>query len=278
MGQVIDISWNNVPICPWHAETLGTGRNAAQLKKRGQKSTHRPFGTAFFQPTTSPQAGSCAPTKQAHATGANPVGCPHGCLHGLGLCRRTLSEAGGLNLYGIGQNNLIGMVDPFGMEVKGTFNMANGVVTVKDVDTGATASADAFSGNRRDANNPNSESKRDTGPVPRGNYDILDHPMKDWYALDGPDRTRDDYDQERKRGKFRLHLGTASDGCITVLDDRSPKDYHGNPNINRAPNNPNAKNWDRIRDILNSTRKSTITDAFKKKRTKYGTMTVVYEP
>ena len=41
------------------------GVTLAQLKKRSQKSTHKPVSAAFFHPTTSPRAGSCGPTKQA---------------------------------------------------------------------------------------------------------------------------------------------------------------------------------------------------------------------
>jgi hypothetical protein len=154
------------------------------------------------------------------------------------------------------------------------FDRGSGTVTVTDRDNGATASASAFSGNGPYANDPAYEAMKDSGPLPGGNYDILNHPIKDWFSLDKADGTRDDYDPITKRGKFRFHSGTASDGCVTVTDDRSPLDYHGNPNGNLAPGSSNMGNWDKIRDILNKTTTYPVNDASGRSRPYYGNLHV----
>lgn len=200
---------------------------------------------------------------------------------GRWITRDPVGEEGGVNLYGYVNNNPINWTDTLGLYVDAVFSLSKGTVTVTDWATGATASAIAFAGgvHPNDPAYANARGK-DIGPLPFGNYDILNFPPgqvrgKDWYSLDMADGIRDDYDAVSKRGHFRLHEGTASDGCITVVDDRSPVDYHGDPNANQTPGNPNSKNWDLINNILKTTSTSTLPDAFGKTRTYYGNLRVV---
>jgi len=159
-------------------------------------------------------------------------------------------------------------VDPLGLLVDGTFCMSIGMVTITDRDTGETVSARAFSGNKH-SNDPAyaNATGKDTGPLPAGNYDILDHPSglvdgKPWYDLDSfpHDKVRDDYDPTSKRGKFRLHQGNSSNGCVTVRDDGGE----------------NAEQWDKIHALLQQTNTTTVEDAPQlRTRTYYGNMTVI---
>ena len=188
---------------------------------------------------------------------------------------------GGINSYSYTYSNPLVYIDPMGLEVSGVFDLSGGTFTVTDLDTGATETAEAFSGNVHwnDPAYANAAGKN-TGPLILGPYEILDHPSglvkgKTWFDLDFIDGIRDDYNPNTKRGKFRLHEGTASDGCITVVDDKSPLDYHGNPNLNRTPGSPNSKSWQRIKNIIEGTKASTVKDAFGRSRQKYGTIRVV---
>ena len=161
-------------------------------------------------------------------------------------------EADGKERTGLfAANNPINYRDPLGLEVDITFNRKTGDVKVRDRDTGKSATGKAFSGNGPYANDSRFESMRDKGPLPGGKYDVLDHPMKDWYSLDKQDRVRDDYDPTTKRSKFRLHEGTGSDGCVTVTSD-----------------------WDKINEVIKNTKPSKVKDAFGKQRTKYGDLKV----
>jgi RHS repeat-associated protein len=197
------------------------------------------------------------------------------------LSQDPLGEAGGNNLYRYAFNSPVNWTDTLGLLVDAIFSLSKGNITVTDRTSGSTATALAFSGNLH-SNDPAyaNASGKDVGPLPFGNYDILNFPPgqvngKDWYSLDMADRIRDDYDPISKRGHFRLHLGTASDGCITVTDDRSLLDYHGDPNINLKPDSPNAKNWDMINNILKTTQTYPLPDATGKTRIYYGNLQVV---
>ena len=187
-----------------------------------------------------------------------------------------------MNIYRYVGNGVTGCADPLGLRVCASFSLSSGDLTVADLETGETATAKAFSGNVH-ANDPAYANRvgEDTCPLPLDNYDILNHPSgggkvrgKDWYDLDKSDGTRDDYDPVSGWGHFRLHEGTASDGCITVIDDRSDLNYHGNTNANKTPGSPNSKNWDKINNILKNTSKSTVADSQGRSRDYYGNMQV----
>mgnify|MGYP001554069195 CR=1 FL=1 len=103
----------------------------------------------------------------------------------------------------------------------------------------------AFSGEGKHRNNPNSVSVPYKGPIPPGRYYIVDRPtggrlgwLKDyfsgkdkWFALYRDDGAIDDetivcvYDENDKvtkcelRDNFRLHPGSTSWGCVTLIND-----------------------------------------------------------
>lgn len=95
----------------------------------------------------------------------------------------------------------------------------------------------AFSGMNEHVNRVISQCIPNQGPIPKGNYYIIDRqsgglfgPLKDlfnekdeWFALYAIDKDIDDevYCEQVKRGEFRLHpKGTygISKGCITIND------------------------------------------------------------
>jgi Protein of unknown function (DUF2778) len=93
--------------------------------------------------------------------------------------------------------------------------------------------ASAFSGVGSHRNNPASCGKSDEGPVPMGDYYIVDRQSggrlawlrelisdkEEWFALYADDGKIDDktYFDLIKRGQFRLHFGSRSIGCVTFL-------------------------------------------------------------
>lgn len=104
-------------------------------------------------------------------------------------------------------------------EVTGSFDKTTGRVTVTDNDTGESATAEAFSGTE----------SLGLAPAPDGTYTISDFPWgsslsEDYYAILRQDSNLDDYadgfpsnyDSSKTMGHLRLHLGTASHGCVTV--------------------------------------------------------------
>lgn len=191
--------------------------------------------------------------------------------------------SGGLNVSSYAYNQPLRYVDSMGLEVSAVYDMSEGILYVTDLDTGQTAKANAFSGNRYE-NDVRFTDRVGEGPLPLGSYDMLNHPSgkvhgKQWYDLDIQDGRRDDKDPWTGRGAFRLHQGTASDGCITVKDDKSPLGYHGESNRFFDPNNPNnhpnADAWDQIVTIMHGTTTTTVQDAFGRSRTYYGTLMVL---
>jgi len=200
-------------------------------------------------------------------------------LPGMGGVFNTIN----LNAYQYAGMNPIRFIDLDGRLIKATFNMKKGIVTVTDLDTGVTATAFAFSGNGKYWNNPNATHLKNKGPLPLGQYEVLNHPTgkqkgKTWFALDKKDGYRDDHDPRTKRGQFKLHLGTASDGCITVIDDKSDKDYHGNKNrfkgIFKKYNYSNYKKWKKIESIILKTRTKKVKDTSGRYRVFYGNLKV----
>jgi hypothetical protein len=123
------------------------------------------------------------------------------------------------NLYLYVASNPVNHVDPFGLRVDAVYNRKKQTLTVRDSDTGATATVTGcFTG------------QTGYSPIPVGYYDILDHRQRTqgsatrdagWYRLDpldsqpGNDK-RDDAGEGQGRTSFRLHPGRRSEGCITV--------------------------------------------------------------
>jgi hypothetical protein len=94
----------------------------------------------------------------------------------------------------------------------------------------------AFSGRGRHINRRISACHVGFGPIPPGTYYIFDRQSgglfgalydmfserSDWFSLYAIDGKIDDetYCNKVKRGLFRLHPGSASQGCITIKDSR----------------------------------------------------------
>jgi hypothetical protein len=176
-----------------------------------------------------------------------------------------LGEAGGINLYAFVGNNPVNWVDPWGLYVKGTFFRKHNWLILKDMDTGQIVSVHkVYSGNGACTNNPACEHLENRGPLPAGEYLIGNihrdpgycnaHPGGNcaWYPLYGPDgqggysfRDIPVYDPSTgqsadTRGRFYLHTGRASDGCMTVWSEVDNTDL----------TYPTSKDFDAIQQLL----------------------------
>lgn len=179
---------------------------------------------------------------------------------GRWLSRDPIAERGGINLYGYVGNTPTSHTDRLGLLVDAYLNEAQGSVTIIDRDTGRGASFRGGAGAEGIyRNNWNDERKSNLGPLPRGDYDILNRipspsgtaPLDGVpaWALDRQDRVpRDDSAQGYGRGAFRFHFGSST-GCVTTHD---------------------ARGFGEAVDILNGTRTQTVTDANGVNRTYYG--------
>jgi len=178
---------------------------------------------------------------------------------GRWLSRDPIGERGGINLYRYVGNDPTNHIDPLGLLVDAYLNEAQGIVTVIDRDTGRGASFRGGAGadGTPYRNNCNEETRSRLGPLPRGDYDILNriqggNPNLDGvpaWALDRKDRVpRDDIAQGYRRGAFRFHFGR-SEGCVTTND---------------------RDGFDAAVNILNHTATQSVTDASGQSRTYYG--------
>lgn len=162
---------------------------------------------------------------------------------GRWLSRDPIGETGGMNLYAFVGNNPVNWTDLWGLYVKGSFirNPQFPLLILKDMDTGEIVmTTKVFSGNLQWANDPNSQHVKDHGPLPAGKY-LLGNEYQDndycqghpggnctWYKLYGSNgqggytwggcipvndpTTGNDI----CRNEFYLHVGGASNGCVTV--------------------------------------------------------------
>jgi len=178
---------------------------------------------------------------------------------GRWLSRDPIAEDGGLNLYGYVGNDPTNHADALGLLVDAYLNEAQGIVTIIDRDTGRGASFRGGAGadGTPYRNNWNEEGRFGLGPLPRGDYDILNriqggNPNLDGvpaWALDRKDRIpRDDIAQGYGRSAFRFHFGR-SEGCVTTHD---------------------SNGFDAAVNILNHTSTQRVTDANGRGRTYYG--------
>jgi len=104
-----------------------------------------------------------------------------------------------------------------------------GVLTVTDYDTGERASMLAESGGKPWGD-----------PIPKGAYEILNHPNADFLRLDPIDSNlRNDVDDDSGRNHFRLHKPGNTTGCIAAKNDQD---------------------WQRVRDLIRRTRTKTVND------------------
>jgi uncharacterized protein RhaS with RHS repeats len=127
---------------------------------------------------------------------------------------------GDINLFRYVGNNSTNFTDPTGFLVGGVFDRKTGVLILKDLDgKSPPIGINVFSGEYDAKNNPSLEYLSGQGPIPAGTYEILENAKpSDWYRLDRIDSNpRNDRDDDRyKRGQFRLHPGSRSEGCITI--------------------------------------------------------------
>lgn len=109
--------------------------------------------------------------------------------------------------------------------------------------TAQTKSYSVFSGSGDDTNNPDSTDKADAGPLPTGNYYIVDRPSggtlgplrdwltgrDEWFALYRDDGTINDSTIVNGvvRGQFRMHPGTRSVGCVTFTSGEKFQEMRG---------------------------------------------------
>ena len=115
-------------------------------------------------------------------------------------------------------NSTVYNVDVAGTLVTAVYSISQKTLTITDDDTYATVTVlNVISGD----NNLSHQWEANSGPLPIGEYTILDHGggHANWYELWKNDGWFDDYTTGPngvKRGNFRLHPGSLSLGCITM--------------------------------------------------------------
>lgn len=132
--------------------------------------------------------------------------------------------AGGVNTYAYANNNPVRYIDPLGLLVNAVLDTSTNTLTVTDQDTGASVTANAFTGGKVDQNY-GFVLQTNTPPyipAPNGIYYITTNPNPNsnpaWYGLLKQDNRLDDYfdDNGKTRSGARLHAGQVSHGCATV--------------------------------------------------------------
>lgn len=126
----------------------------------------------------------------------------------------------------MGGNPLNG-IDPTGLLENFTFDRVSGTLIHENCQSCQNSLIPAFSGRGKYTNQPIYEAIPSSGPIPAGNYYIVEP----YYYRPGSPlspiffklfRDDDNIDDETtllngvKRDKFRLHPGTVSLGCVTI--------------------------------------------------------------
>ncbi|MBF2020967.1 MAG: DUF2778 domain-containing protein, partial [Hydrococcus sp. C42_A2020_068] len=124
-----------------------------------------------------------------------------------------------LSLYAYVNFNPLVLSDPTGEEVKALFNNRTKQLYIIDTDTGKDMTVRAESGLLGNTN----ENDSFKGPLPQGNYDILDYGgEKNQFRLEAKDENYGDDKQEGTgRSQFRLHGPGTSLGCISACKTKS---------------------------------------------------------
>jgi len=150
-------------------------------------------------------------------------------VNGRWTAKDPIGFGGGLlNLYVYVGNEPINLLDPAGLEVTGTFDLATGSLSVTDWTTRVTVTISATSGGKPFGD-----------PILEGMYDILDHPKADYLRLEPLDsQYGNDTHDPTGRDKFRLHKPGNTIGCIAAEDEDA---------------------WNDLRDIIRNTRTDEVT-------------------
>jgi hypothetical protein len=173
-------------------------------------------------------------------------------------------EEAEFNLFRYCGNDPLDFTDPMGLEVDAYLNEAQGLITIIDRETGRNIAFRGGAGSKKlnasgiaYRNNPSEERTPNLGPLLRGDYEILNRipsargtaPLdgKRAYALEAKDGKRDDIEKTAGRGAFRFHAGP-SEGCVTC----------------------DSKRIETAGQMLDMTKKRTVTDANGVRRTLYG--------
>jgi RHS repeat-associated protein len=159
--------------------------------------------------------------------------------------RDPLGWRAGANRYGYVGGMPTMAVDPEGLLVTAILDTSAGTLTVTDDDTGEQVVLRAFSGGQAnfecEVRITDPERQR---PLPKGDWFITDHPytgtlaipydQDDWLGVLRDDDVLDDIWHEEAPGYFwgkrkekrdgaRLHLGSLSEGCVTVCESDNEK-------------------------------------------------------
>ncbi len=166
-----------------------------------------------------------------------------------------LGQKAGPNTYNYVQSNPIINIDPTGLIVEATYDKTSGRVVMRDVDTGATTSAPAFSG-----------VQNSFSPTPNGTYSISHFPWlkPHYYALIHHDKVIDDYvdgtpsnyDPTKTMSNIRLHPGDTSHACVTI------------------PLSEDSKEWMAIEEMIRNTQRGTPITIGGTKYPNFGTLNV----
>jgi RHS repeat-associated protein len=160
-------------------------------------------------------------------------------------------EAGDTNIYRYVGNSSPNATDPSGLEVRGVFDRRTRVLEVWDVDSPSqrVRIENVFSGVKPYRNRPEFDRVPYTGPIPGGNYAVVDNFLdsrpdyRRYFRLDSLDDRKPFNNRDDRTGRdgFLLHPGDLSYGCITIP-------------------NKQEEQWEELRNLILRTRTREVFD------------------